>query len=227
MTFLATIPFWLLLLGGGDYERGFSELYREGKFPEAAAAFRAAIQSDGDSAELQWNLALACFAAGDLDGAETAAERYAALARDVRSDLHLGMLGAVRHAQAKQKSEEVLPKLLTQGEDPMPLLEAALAKANEARDYYVRAAEASPQPELLRNLERTQRLVKALETRIELLKKLREQQKQESEQKDDEKKKPDEKKSDEKKPDDENRRQEEAGRQEVRREEVRPGQEAR
>ncbi len=63
------------------------------------------------------------------------------------------------------------------------------------------SAEASPQPELLRNLERTQRLVKALETRIEDVKKQREQRKQESEEKDDEKKKPDEKKSDEKKKD--------------------------
>jgi thioredoxin-like negative regulator of GroEL len=88
MNRLAIIPMLLLALGG-EHERGL-QLYRDGKFAEAAAAFRAAIAQDGDSAELQWNLARASFAAGDLEAAEVAAEKYAALAKDTRADLHLG-----------------------------------------------------------------------------------------------------------------------------------------
>ncbi|MGB3965750.1 MAG: tetratricopeptide repeat protein, partial [Planctomycetota bacterium] len=85
----------LLALGpGGERERGL-QLYREGRFAEAAAAFQKALDEDGDSAELQWNLALAAWRAGDLTTAETAAEKYAALDRNARVDLHAGLLGAV------------------------------------------------------------------------------------------------------------------------------------
>ena len=38
----------LLVSPGGDREKGL-QLYREGRFAEAAAAFRAAIAHDGDS----------------------------------------------------------------------------------------------------------------------------------------------------------------------------------
>ena len=212
MSRLAIIPMLLLALGG-EHERGL-QLYREGKFAEAAAAFRAAIAQDGDSAELQWNLARACFAAGEFEAAEVAAEKYAALAKDARADLHLGMLGAVRHAQAKTLAaaaeapppKAADPQTAEAPADPLPELEKALAKAKDASDYYERAAQAQPAPELLRNLERSQRLQQALAARIDELKKQREQQQSEDKEKDPEQKdqgdkKPDEKKDDEKKPD--------------------------
>jgi tetratricopeptide (TPR) repeat protein len=219
MSRLAIIPMLLLALGG-EHERGL-QLYSEGKFAEAAAAFRAAIAQDGDSAGLQWNLARACFAAGEFEAAEVAAEKYAALAKEARADLHLGMLGAVRHAQAKTLAAAAEtpppPAAVPQGNagpaaaapaDPLPQLEQALAKAKDAGDYYERAAEAQPAPELLRNLERSQRLQQALAARIDELKKQREQQQSEDKEKDPEQKdqgdkKPDEKnKDDEKKPED-------------------------
>jgi hypothetical protein len=215
MNRLAIIPMLLLALGG-EHERGL-QLYRDGKFAEAAAAFRAAIAQDGDSAELQWNLARACFAAGDFEAAEVAAEKYAALAKDARADLHLGMLGAVRHAQAKTLAAAAEtppapkagdPQAVESPADPLPQLEQALAKAKDAGDYYERAAAAQPAPELLRNLERSQRLQQALAARIDELKKQREQQQSEDKEKDPQQKdqgdkKPDEKnKDDEKKPED-------------------------
>ena len=219
MSRLAIIPMLLLALGG-EHERGL-QLYSEGKFAEAAAAFRAAIAQDGDSAGLQWNLARACFAAGEFEAAEVAAEKYAALAKEARADLHLGMLGAVRHAQAKTLAAAAEtpppPAAVPQGNagpaaaapaDPLPQLEQALAKAKDAGDYYERAAEAQPAPELLRNLERSQRQQQALAARIDELKKQREQQQSEDKEKDPEQKdqgdkKPDEKnKDDEKKPED-------------------------
>ncbi len=57
MKTLCLLALWALM-PGGERERGL-QLYRDGRFAEAAAAFRAAIEQDGDSAELQWNLALA------------------------------------------------------------------------------------------------------------------------------------------------------------------------
>lgn len=210
MSKLAIIPMLLLALGG-EHERGL-QLYREGKFAEAAVAFRAAIAQDGDSAELQWNLALACFAAGELDAAEVAAEKYAALAKDARADLHLGMLGAVRHAQAKAGTAEALapaasaPSDEATPADPLPKLEQALAKATEAADYYERAAAVQAAPELLRNLERSQRLQQALTARIDELKKEREKQQSEDKEKDPQQKdqgdKSEKDKADDKKPDD-------------------------
>jgi Ca-activated chloride channel homolog len=205
----------LLWLPTGDQERGLA-LYREGKFAEAAAAFRQAIATDGDSAELQWNLALASWRAGELAAAETAAEKYSAMSAQARPALHAGLLGAVRHDEAVQQSaaaEQLLAATppAAPGDaspaasaDPLPMFEQALGKANAARDHFVRGLATEATPELRRNLERTLRLIEALERRIEELKKQRdEQQKNESDdKKDDEKKKPEEKdeKSDEKKP---------------------------
>jgi len=204
---LATL---LALVPGGERERGL-RLYREGRFVEAAAAFRAAIVEDGDSAELQWNLALASWRAGDLAAAETAAEKYAAMDRAARTGLHAGLLGAVRHDEAKAlqaqadavRVDEHLPPSPTPGgqppADPLPLLEQAKQKAEAARDHFVRGAEAEALPELLRNLERSLRTIADLERRIEELKKQREQQPKPDEQKQGDQDKPkDEPKSDDK-----------------------------
>lgn len=193
------------LFPGGERERGL-QLYREGKFAEAVAAFRAAVEQDGDSAELQWNLALAAWRAGDLPTAETAAEKYAALDKNARVDLHAGMLGAVRHdeamaldakAAALQQAPPPPPPAAAGGteppppEDPLPVLEQALAKATQARDYFVRGAAAKPTAELLRNTERSLRTIDELQKKIDELKKQREPQK--DDQKQDDKKDKDDK----------------------------------
>lgn len=182
MTWHATMP-WLLLasaLAGGEREQGL-RLYQEGRYAEAAAAFRAAIAADGDSAELQCNLALACLYAGDLAAAETAAEKYAALATDARVDLHAGMLGAVRYEQARASARAALPPS-AEGQDAMTGLEQALQQAKDARDHFVRAAAANPTPERQRNLERALRLVRAIEQRLEQLRQQKQQQEQEQQQ---------------------------------------------
>ncbi len=200
---LATL---LALVPGGERERGL-QLYREGRFVEAAAAFRAAIAADGDSAELQWNLALASWRAGELAAAETAAEKYMALDRAARPGLHAGLLGAVRHDEAKAlqaQAEAAGPGQppAAGGEppaDPLSLLEQAKQKAEAARDHFVRGAQAEPLPELQRNLERSLRTIADLERRIEELKKQREQQPKPDEQKPGDQEKPkDEPKSDDK-----------------------------
>jgi len=180
---------WLALTGG-ERERGL-QLYHDGKFAEAVAAFRAAIAHDGDSAELQWNLALASWRAGDLAAAETAAEKYAAMAKNARVDLHAGLLGAVRHDEAKAfEAQAGSPPATAGGEpapDPLPLLEQALLKATQARDHFVRGASANASAELLRNTERSLRLIEGLEQKIEELKKQREQQPKDESQPSDEK----------------------------------------
>ncbi|MFN7671202.1 MAG: hypothetical protein ACK5S5_12205 [Planctomycetota bacterium] len=189
---LATL---LALLPGGERERGL-QLYRDGRFAEAAAAFRAAVAEDGDSAELQWNLALASWRAGDLAAAETAAEKYAALAKDAQPALHAGLLGVVRHGEAEALSAQAdaaeAAEAAGAGQppaggaaptDPLPLLQQAKAKAEAARDHFARGAAAAPSPELQRNFERSLRTIAALERRIEELQKQREQQPKSDDQK--------------------------------------------
>ena len=201
-----------LFVGGGEHEKGLA-LYRDGKFAEAAAAFRAAIEAGDDSAEIQYDLALASWRAGDLATAETAAEKYAALAKNARPDLHRGLLGAVRHDEAKAletradaaatPAAPTVPNAAAPGgaappDDPLPILEQALAKANQAKDHFVAGAARGTTPELLRNTERTLRYIDELQKKIDELKKQRDEQK-----KDDQQKKSDDKKDEknEKKPD--------------------------
>jgi tetratricopeptide (TPR) repeat protein len=200
---------------GGDRERGL-QLYREGKFAEAAAAFRDAIAAEGDSAELQYNLALAQWRAGQLAEAETAVEKYAALAAAPRPDLHRGVLGAVRYdearalqsrgdgllgaAQALQPRSGGTAPSSPSAEDPLAVFEQALAKATQSRDYFVQGAASVPTPELLRNTERALRLIDELQKKIDELKQQREQQKKDQEQKDSEAKDDKESKDDQQKP---------------------------
>ena len=219
----------LLLAPGGDREKGL-QLYREGRFQEAAAAFEAAISSEGDSAELQYNLALARWRGGDLGSAEIAVEKYVAMAGDARTDLHAGVLGAVRFDEAKAleaKADALIagagnagPQQVptqppvpqaqqpAQPEDPLPLLEQALVKAVQAKDHFVRGAVAVASPELQRNTERTLRYLAELQKKIDELKKQREEQEKDDEQKPDDKNdtkddkdKKDEEKKDEQKKD--------------------------
>lgn len=195
---------WSLLLAalpaqGSESERGM-QLYKDGRYPEAVAAFRAALASDGESAELQYNLALANWRAGQLADAETAVEKYAALAGDARTDLHAGVLGALRFDEAKALEKQADTLLAAGGqaapgapaaakpEDPLAVLEQAQQKAVQAKDHFVRGATAATSPELLRNTERTLRYLDELQKKIDELKKQREQQEKDQEQKDGDKK---------------------------------------
>lgn len=220
----------LLLAPGGDRERGL-QAYHEGRFADAAAAFRAAIASEGDSPELQWNLALASWRAGDLIAAETAAEKYAAMQSGARVELHRGLLGNVRFDEARSLEAKAdaaasqppqppaaapngLPPA-AEPADPLPLLEQALGKVEQARDHFVAAAADAadaPSAEIVRNTERALRYADALQKRIDELKKQREQQKKDGD-KSDQSKKDDQKKDDQKKDPSKDQQQPEDGKQ--------------
>lgn len=175
-------------------------LFRIGKYPEAAAMFRAEAAASDDALH-HYNLALASWRAGELEAAELAIEKYAALAGRPRVDLHAGLLGAIRFDEAQglaQRADGLLqaaaPPVQGPGtpggapqvaEDPLPLFEQALAKVDQSREHFVRGAVAGPSPELVRNTERALRFRDELQRKIEALKQQREQQKQES--KDDQK----------------------------------------
>ena len=141
-----------LLLPGGDRDRGLA-LYEAGRFPEAAEAFLQAIATEGDSAELSYNLALALWRAGDRDGAETAAERAATLSDGNLASLRDGVLGNLRYQVARETEAEDLP--------------GALELAEKARDHYLRGSLKNGTPELHRNLERALDLVDELKQKLE------------------------------------------------------------
>ncbi len=187
-----TLCLLLAWTSGGDREQGL-EAYRAGRWAEAVQCFERALAAAPNSAELQWNLALARWRAGDRKGAELAVETYAALAPNARGELRDGLLGALRYDEAKELEAKV-----DQGGEPDPVatLETALQKAKDAKDCFVRGVLAAPSPELQRNAERTLRLIDELQKKIE------EQKKQQEQQKKDDQKKNDQKKDDEKKPDD-------------------------
>lgn len=180
-------------LHADDHARGL-KLLAEGKFAEAAAAFRAAAEAEPTDAGVHYNLALALWRAGDAGAAEIAAEQAATLSDGRLVPLRDGILGNLKmgEAQAKLAGEQ-------------PDLQAALGLAQKARDHFLHgAADAGAPAELTRNLERALQLIAEIEKKIE------EQEKQDDEKKDDQKKddgkdgdkKPGEDKSDEKKPDD-------------------------
>jgi len=170
----------LMALGGGGQEKGLA-LLAEGRPEEAAAAFQSAIDDEGPSAELCYNLALAQWKAGQFDDAEVAAEQAATLSDGAMSDLRDGLLGNLRFTRAEAAAES----------DP----QAALQLAEKAREHYLRGASVPhPRPEIVRNVERAQRLIE------ELKKKLEDQEKQQDKQPDqqgDEDKQADEQKQDE------------------------------
>jgi hypothetical protein len=207
---LLTTVLWSAI-ASGDRERGM-QFYKAGKYAEAQAAFVAALQDEPESAELQWNLALAAWRAGDLATAEVAAEKYAANSDDVKEEMHRGMLGAIRLAQSAEfeaQADAALaapqppptqrpnaaanPDSEEEAPDPLRLLKTALRKAATAKRHFVRGVRANATPELLRNTERTLRKIDELKKRIEEL----EKQQQEQQKKDGDKN-PDDKKPDDK-----------------------------
>lgn len=198
---------WLLVLPGGEFERGL-QLYRDGHYREAAAVFAELIQRGEDTPELHYNLALARWRAGDLSGAEESVERYAARAGKPRPELHAGLLGALRHDEARLLEHAAhqaaaaaagpamaVPAPPQPGAapepppDPLPLLEQALGKALLARDHCIRAAVAAPaNQEVQRNAERVLKYIDELQRRIDAEKKKREQQQGDPSQDGDQKK---------------------------------------
>lgn len=211
---LLTTMLWTAF-AGGDRERGM-QLYKEGKYQEAQAAFTAALKDDPDSAELQWNLALAAWRAGDLATAEVAAEKYAAMSEDVKEELHRGMLGAIRLAESAEweaKADDALAQMQAAGpamphgvspstnapaepnekkRDPLRLLKTARRKAATAKRHFVKGVRANPTPELLRNTERTLRKIDELTKRIEELEKQQQQQQNQEGDKNQDEQKPSE-----------------------------------
>ena len=181
---MSTVAALSLAFSGGDREEGL-RLYREGRYAEAQAAFTRALADAPGSAELQWNLALAAWRAGDLITAETAAEKYAAASREAVAGRHRGMLGAIRYAEAAE-CERQADAALTAGPpapglgdaapaDPMPLLERGVQKALEAKDHFVRAVQADPTVELVRNTERAISKLEELKEKLEELAQQRQQ----------------------------------------------------
>ena len=79
------------------------ELYRQGRFQEAARGFRKALERQKDDARLNYNLALSLWRLGDGDEAETKAEMAATLGGlDALRD---GILGNLRFQAALAKAE--------------------------------------------------------------------------------------------------------------------------
>lgn len=187
--------------------------YAAGDFAGAAAEYQRALEASPGTPEWLYDQALAAFRAGDHDTAVDAIERYAAAPGGGRADLHHGLLGNVRYAEAKalqQKAQAPAAPVAPDAApsvDPVAVLEEAVQKATAARDAYVRAASApEASPAIARNGERAARLLRDLQQALEEAKKRREQQKQEQQgdsksedEKNDEKK--DEQKGDEQKPD--------------------------
>ncbi|MBK8097124.1 MAG: tetratricopeptide repeat protein [Planctomycetes bacterium] len=209
-----------LLLPSGEREAGLLA-YAEGRYADAVTAFRAAIAQEGDSPELQFDLAMALWRAGQHQEARAAAEQYVRLAgKSVRQELYDGLLGAIAYDEAKALEAQAdavasapppMPPVVdpndpqagagatpTAPPDPLPMLKSALGKVNTARDNFFDAIEARRTPELLRNAERSLRYAAELQKKIEELEQQREEQK--SDDKND--KKDDDKKDDDKKQDD-------------------------
>src|SRR5690606_34496235 len=147
---------FLFLAPPSDHKRGL-ELLAEGKFAEAAEAFRAATATPPDDPELHSTLALALWRAGAAHEAEIAAEKAATLSDGAFAALRDGILGNVKFDEAKARLA---------GEVPDP--QGARAAAERARDHFVHAAASgNAPPELARNLERTLALLAEIQRRIE------------------------------------------------------------
>jgi len=148
--------------GGEDRARA---LYNEGRHAESMAAWQELVAREGDRPHLLANLALSALKAGELEEAQSAIDRYAAVAGDaVRKDLHQGMLGNLRYAEslAAEQAQQ------SPTGNPLEPLEQAIARAEAARTHFLEAASApDAAPEVKRNLERTLRRVAELRKKLE------------------------------------------------------------
>ena len=182
--YLSSLAALLVAFGGGDREEGL-EHYRAGRFAAAQAAFARALDASPESVDLQWNLALAAWRAGDLATAETAVAKYAAATGDDAEHRHRGLLGAVRYAEAEElerrsdAASAPSPVAAIPGQvsapsvDPVQLLEQAVEKALQAKDHFVSSVRAASSEEGIRNSERAIRKLDELKKKLEEMRKQR------------------------------------------------------
>jgi tetratricopeptide (TPR) repeat protein len=181
---------------GDPFTRGL-EHYRAGRYAAAVGDFREALEQTPDDPRLNYDLALACWRVGEMDAAETAAEKAAALSKgrfDARRD---GILGSLRYDRARQLAADTKDQ-----QTELQNLRQALELATQARGHFQRGALASEGERqgsgavLVRNLERTIRLQKELEKQIEAAKKRQEEQDKDDKDKQDPDKQDDQKQDD-------------------------------
>jgi hypothetical protein len=141
----------VLACGGGG--EGF-DLYRQGKFEEAHASFRAECEAAGDDAgpALFFNRALAALQCGMLSDAEAALEQAA----DTADDELRPRLEFLRGNTAFARCELAERQAATVEAEPFAF-EIAIRLGEKARDHFIRAAMSRADwPEARRNVERTQ-----------------------------------------------------------------------
>ena len=141
----------LLLVAGGDFAAGVAA-YREGRYSEALEAFARAEREAGErpSPELLFDKALAALGAGELDTAEDAAGRAAALGGAefaALRDFLAGNAAFLRSVDAERETLKPLP--------PPSAFDVAIAEAETAGRAWQRAALARADwPAARRNVER-------------------------------------------------------------------------
>ncbi|MCA8942908.1 MAG: hypothetical protein KDB80_10145 [Planctomycetes bacterium] len=142
--------------------------FETGDFEGAAEEFAARLEQHPDDAELAYNLALARWKSGDADGAETAAEKAAAMSKGRLRPLRDGLVGNLRFEAARAATESDL--------------QHALELARQSKVCFAHGAASASREErapLVRNLERALRLIAEIEKKIE------EQQQQQQDQQQD------------------------------------------
>jgi len=157
------------------------ELYTQGRYAEAARAFRKALEHDKDDARLNYNLAVTLWRQAEADEAETAAEKTATLSEGRLDALRDGVLGNLRFEAALKKAAEQ-----TKAEPRSKILEAAVDLMVQARKHYQRGAlRSGAGPALGRNLERAIRKEEELRKQLEEQKKKEEEEQKKQDQKKD------------------------------------------
>ena len=101
------------VLGIGDFERG-NRLYREGKFGQAAAAYRSAIRNGKNTPEVHYNLGTALLGMRRYAEAET--ELRAALSTldpELRQRVHYNLGNRFLEEARSAQDQSTVPQLLT------------------------------------------------------------------------------------------------------------------
>lgn len=189
------LPVAVLAQEGG--EQRARTLYAEGRHAESMAEWQQLVTREGDRPHLLANLALSALRAGELQEAQSAADRYAAVAgEDLRKGFLQGLLGNIRFEEslAAEKAQQAPTG------NPLEPLEQAIARAETARTHFLEAAGAPDAgPEAKRNLERTLRRILELQKKLEEAKDKQEKKKSgkdEQEQPKEGEKKPDDQQKD-------------------------------
>ena len=172
LALLLLLPVAALAQDGGEPRA--RTLYAEGRHAESMAAWQELIAREGDLPHLLANLALSALRAGELQEAQSAADRYAAVAgAELRKGFHQGLLGSIRFEESL--AAEKAPQ--SPMGNPLEPLEQAIARAESACAHFVEATGAPDAgPEARRNLERTLRRLAELQQKLEEAKDKQEKQ---------------------------------------------------